>query len=31
VRIIETREAWVRVEFPNGKDGWMPYEAVERI
>ena len=31
VRLIETREAWVRVEFPNGKDGWVPRETVERI
>jgi SH3-like domain-containing protein len=31
VRIIETRDAWMRVEFPNGKDGWVRRETVERI
>ena len=31
VRIIEEREAWVRLEFPNGKDGWVRTEAVEKI
>lgn len=32
VRIIDdTRGPWVRVEFPNKKDGWVRRETVERI
>ncbi len=32
VRIVDdTRGAWVRVEFPNKKDGWVRRETVERI
>jgi len=31
VRIVEERSGWVRVEFPDGKDGWVRREDVERV
>jgi hypothetical protein len=31
VRIIEERSGWVRAEFPDGKDGWIRRDDVERV
>lgn len=31
VRVVEERAGWVDVELPDGKRGWVPAEAVERV
>ncbi len=31
VRIMEQREGWLRIVLPNGRQGWLPAAAVERV
>jgi len=31
VRVVEERAGWVDVELPDGKRGWLPVDAVERV
>jgi len=31
VRVVEERAGWADIELPDGKRGWIPIEAVERV
>ena len=31
VRLLEARAGWVRVVLPDGLQGWLPVEALERV
>ncbi len=31
IRIVEQREGWLRIILPNGRQGWLPATAVERV
>jgi hypothetical protein len=31
VRVVEERAGWVDVELPDGKRGWLPVDALERV
>lgn len=31
MRIVEEREEWLRIALPDGRQGWLPADAVERV
>lgn len=31
VRVVETRGGWIRFALPDGRQGWLPEESVERV